>query len=62
MNKQDIQDKGYGWELMDSWPNKATYYKPNGEAIYNLPADPRSLARYRRRGLSLTPPKEVKGE
>ena len=35
---------------------KATYYKPDGEAILNLPADAYSQRRYHGRGLTLTPP------
>jgi len=35
---------------------KATYYKADGTALPNLPADPRSVRRYLARGFSLTPP------
>ena|SRR3990167_6263974 len=35
---------------------KFTFYKPNGEAMPNLPADPRSMERYLKRGFTLTPP------
>ena len=39
------------------WPRKATYYKPDGEAMPNLPADPGSMQRYLDRGYTLAPPK-----
>jgi len=35
---------------------KATYYKPDGTAMPNLPADAYSQRRYRGRGFTLTPP------
>lgn len=63
MNKRDkqrIQQRlaraGFVVEELNSWPAKATYYKPNGESLPNLPADPYSMKRYLRRGLTLTPP------
>lgn len=37
---------------------KATYYKPDGEAVLNLPADAYSQRRYRGRGFTLTPPEQ----
>lgn len=37
---------------------KLTYYKPDGEPLPNLPADPIFLKRYLDRGFSLTPPCE----
>jgi len=35
---------------------KLTYYKPNGEALPNLPADPYHMKRYLDRGLTLRLP------
>jgi len=35
---------------------KATYYKPDGTPLPNLPADPRSMRRYLDRGFTLMPP------
>lgn len=35
---------------------KATYYKADGTALPNLPADRRSVRRYLARGFTLTPP------
>lgn len=35
---------------------KMTYYKPDGEPLPNLPADPMFMRRYLNRGLTLTPP------
>ena len=37
-----------------NWPRKATYYKPDGEEMPNLPADPNSMERYLARGFTLT--------
>ncbi len=61
MNKrQEIMRKlakdGMVVEELNSWPPKATYYKPDGEAMPNLPADPYSMDRYLRRGFTLAPP------
>lgn len=60
--KQRIQQKlakdGFVVEGLKGWPAKATYYKPNGEPMHNLPADPYSMGRYLRRGFTLTPPTE----
>ena len=52
----DLKEQGYHFEVLGSWPAKTTYYKPNGEALPNLPADPYSMRRYLRRGLQLAPP------
>lgn len=35
---------------------KATYYKPTGEPMPNLPADPFFMRKYFARGFTLTPP------
>lgn len=61
MNKREIQrelvERGFVVSI-DRWPTKATYYRPDGEALPNLPADPWSMERYTRRGLTLVPPKK----
>ena len=52
----EVQAQGYAIRI-DKWPDRATYYKPDGEALPNLPADPYSMRRYLRGGrLTLTPP------
>jgi len=53
-----IKESGAGWTFVGDWPQKATYYKANGEAMPNLPADPRSMQRYLRRGFTLAPPQK----
>lgn len=56
--RRELQSQGVSVRLLDSWPAKATYYKPDGEALPNLPADPWSMKRYLARGLSLEPPRQ----
>lgn len=56
--RQELQAKGYSVSMLDIWPAKATYYKPTGEAMPNLPADPFSMKRYLKRGYTLTPPEK----
>jgi len=46
--------RGAGFQFT-SWPAKATYYKPTGEPMPNLPADPYSMSRYLARGFTLKP-------
>lgn len=41
---------------LNRWPKRATYYKPDGEAMPGLPADPEHMQRYMARGFTLTPP------
>lgn len=53
---QRLAQDGVVIEELKSWPAKATYYKQNGEAMPNLPADPYSMNRYLGRGFTLTPP------
>lgn len=53
--QRELLEKGYVYSI-DRWPRKATYYKPTGEALPNLPADPFSMEKYTRRGFTLTPP------
>lgn len=59
--KQKIQreliEQGYVVRI-DKWPQKATYYRPDGHAMHNLPADPYSMQKYTRRGFTLTPPEK----
>ena|SRR3990167_10055210 len=43
------------------WPKKATYYKPDGEAMPNLPADANSMKNYMERGFMPFPPKSPVG-
>lgn len=55
----EVKKQGYSVNLLNSWPAKATYYKPSGEPLPNLPADPYSMRKYLRRGLLLAPPKQA---
>ncbi len=43
--------------FFEPWPSRGTYYRADGEALPNLPANPSSMRRYLDRGLSLCPPK-----
>uniref|UniRef100_A0A6M3LFA8 Uncharacterized protein n=1 Tax=viral metagenome TaxID=1070528 RepID=A0A6M3LFA8_9ZZZZ len=52
----ELQAQGFAIIDIGQWPAKATYYKKNGEAMPNLPADPWSLQRYLRKGFTLVPP------
>lgn len=54
--KLELASQGFVIEELAEWPEKATYYKPNGEAMPNLPADAWSMKRYLQRGFTLTPP------
>jgi hypothetical protein len=54
-----LQRDGIAIDFLRDWPAKATYYKPSGEAMPNLPADAYSMQRYLRRGFSLVPPKKT---
>jgi len=42
---------------INKWPSKSTWYKPNGEAMPNLPSDPVTMIRYFNKGFTLTPPR-----
>ena len=61
MNREQIkvlESAGIVWgevEGLEEQP-RATYYKPNGEALPNLPSDVYSLPRYLARGFTLKPP------
>ncbi len=52
---QELGRQGFAIRI-DMWPLKATYYKKNGEAMPNLPADPVTMRRYINKGFSLVPP------
>ena len=54
---RELKQKGYHITV-DRWPAKLTFYKKTGEAMPNLPADPWSMERYLKRGLTLTKPTE----
>lgn len=56
---QQLKEKGWAF-VIDTWPDKLTYYKQDGEAMPNLPADPVSLKRYLARGFTLSPPQSKK--
>ena len=53
----ELAAAGYAVSITD-WPAKVTYYKADGEAMPNLPADPFSMRRYMLRGFSPVPPRE----
>ena len=53
-----VKAQGYYIDI-DRWPRKVTYYKPTGEAMPNMPADPYSMELYLGKGFTLTPPKTV---
>ena len=50
-----LASQGFAVQL-NRWPKRATYYKPDGEAMPGLPADPEHMQRYMERGFTLTPP------
>ena len=52
---REAQAQGYSFRI-DRWPRRATYYKPDGEAMPGLPADPQMMEVYFRKGFTLTPP------
>ncbi len=54
--RAELASQGYSVRLLDTWPAKATYYTKDGEAMPNLPAEPRSMKRYLARGFTLVPP------
>lgn len=55
--KVELEKEGFKVELLKQWPARITYYKKDGEPMPNLPADPFSMERYRRKGFGLVPPK-----
>lgn len=56
-----LQGQGYCVRLTD-WPRRITWFKPTGEAMPNLPADPWHMERYLARGFIPDLPKMVKPE
>ena len=50
-----VKEQGYYIDI-DKWPKRLTYYKPDGEGLPHLPADPWSMERYLKRGFTLVPP------
>jgi len=57
--KADLSSRGFSVKFLDQWPARATYYKPDGEPMHGLPADPFSMKKYLKRGFTLEPPKKV---
>jgi len=54
--RQWLASQGFSWSLIQNNRDKATWYKPDGTAIPNLPIDPYHMRRYRSRGWTLSPP------
>ena len=54
--RQWLAQQGYSWSFIQNNRDKATWYKPDGTALPNLPADPYHMRRYRARGWTLIPP------
>ena len=52
----ELARDGFVIRDLGNWPLTATYYRPDGEALPNLPADPYSMQKYRRRGFTLVAP------
>lgn len=46
-----LAGRGYALQVTD-WPRRITWYKPTGEAMPNLPADPWHMERYLARGFT----------
>lgn len=46
-----LQGRGYALQVTD-WPRRITWFKPSGEAMPNLPADPWHMERYLARGFT----------
>ena len=56
-----LRGQGYAFTLTD-WPRRITWFKPSGEAMPNLPADPWHMERYLARGFTPDLPKAVVAE
>ncbi len=56
--KELLRTQGWAFRDLGTWPAKATYYKQNGEAMPNLPAEPTAMKKYLRRGFLLYKPTE----
>jgi hypothetical protein len=54
--RQWLAQQGFSWSFIQNNREKATWYKPDGTALPNLPADPYHMRRYRARGWTLTSP------
>jgi len=56
--RRDLANQGFAFSEVKNLQEqpKATYYKADGTAMPNLPADPRSMKRYLARGFTLAPP------
>ena len=61
--RRDLANQGFAFSELKNLQEqpKATYYKADGTAMPNLPADPRSMKRYLARGFTLVPPNGVSG-
>ena len=54
--RQWLAQQGYSWSFIQNNREKATWYKPDGTALPNLPADPYHMKRYLSRGWTLVAP------
>ena len=54
--RQWLATQGFSWSFLQNNRDKATWYKPDGTSIPNLPTDPYHMRRYRSRGWTLVPP------
>ena len=54
--RQWLAQQGFSWSFIQNNREKATWYKPDGSSIPNLPADPYHMRRFRARGWTLVPP------
>jgi len=54
--RQWLATQGFSWSFLQNNRDKATWYKPDGTSIPNLPTDPYHMKRYRARGWTLVPP------
>jgi len=54
--RQWLAQQGFSWSFIQNNREKATWYKPDGTALPNLPADPYHMRRYRARGWTLVAP------
>jgi hypothetical protein len=51
-----LASQGYTVELIIKQQERATWYRPDGKALPNLPADAYHRERFRRKGWTLVPP------
>ena len=54
--RQWLAQQGFSWSFIQNNLEKATWYKPDGTALPNLPTDPYHMRRYRARGWTLVSP------